>query len=116
MDINSALILFDALSQETRLKVIRLLVKAGSDGFSAGTLSEKLDVPHNTMSFHLSHLSHAGIVYSKKEGRSMIYVANFKEIQNLIQFLLRDCCNDEMVNLKKSRKRNCLSVELKNCC
>lgn len=53
MDVQQALIMFDALSQETRLKALRLLVQAGLQGLPAGMLSEALDIPHNTLSFHL---------------------------------------------------------------
>ncbi|MEQ9566215.1 MAG: metalloregulator ArsR/SmtB family transcription factor, partial [Pseudomonadales bacterium] len=84
MDIQNATVLFDALSQETRLKAFRLLVKAGSSGMAAGLLSEMLGTPHNTMSFHLQQLSHAGMVTSRREGRSVIYAANFECMQELI--------------------------------
>ena len=65
MDIQEAIIMFDALSQETRLRVFRLLVQAGPDGLAAGVLSEALGTPHNTLSFHLTHLSNAGIISSR---------------------------------------------------
>ena len=55
--------IFDALSQETRLRAFRLLVEAGSDGLAAGAISEALGTPHNTLSFHLSHLTNAGIIH-----------------------------------------------------
>ena len=64
MDLSEATIMFDALSQETRLGAFRLLVKAGPDGLPAGALSDELGTPHNTMSFHLNHLSNARIVTS----------------------------------------------------
>ena len=69
MDINEAVIAFDALSQDTRLRVFRLLVEYGPEGTPAGTISETLDVPHNTLSFHLSHMSNAGLILSRREGR-----------------------------------------------
>ena len=84
MDIQQAIIMFDALSQETRLKAFRLLVQAGPDGLAAGVLSDDLGTPHNTMSFHLSHLSNAGIISSRKKGRSVIYTANFDVTRDLI--------------------------------
>ena len=68
---------FDALSQETRLRVFRLLVEYGRDGTPAGMLSETLGIPHNTLSFHLAQMSHAGLVLSQREGRSIIYTAQF---------------------------------------
>ena len=77
MDIQKALAAFDALSQDTRLRVFRLLVEYGEAGAPAGALSEALHIPHNTLSFHLSHMSHAGLVVSRREGRSIIYRANF---------------------------------------
>ena len=61
MDIQDAVVAFGALSQETRLRVFRLLVEYGQDGTPAGTLSETLGIPHNTLSFHLSQMSHAGV-------------------------------------------------------
>ena len=116
MDIQEALIVFDALSQETRLSAFRLLVKAGPDGLAAGELSSALGTPHNTMSFHLGHLSNAGIVQSRKDGRSVIYSANFKVMQGLINFLVKDCCGNQVASIKENRKSGSSIIELLNCC
>ena len=83
MDIKEALAAFDALSQDTRLRVFRLLVEHGPSGVPAGTLSESLNIPHNTLSFHLRHMSHAGLVLSQREGKSIIYSANFEFFSGL---------------------------------
>ena len=116
MKTQEALIMFDALSQETRLKAFRLLVKAGPSGLPAGSLSESLGTPHNTMSFHLSHLSNAGIISSRKEGRSVIYSANFDATRDLISFMVEDCCNSEFANIREDSKAGCSIIELSNCC
>lgn len=116
MDIQEAIIMFDALSQETRLGVFRLLVKAGQKGLPAGALSENLGTPHNTMSFHLNHLSNAGIVTSRKEGRSVIYSANFEVVRDLIGFMVKDCCSEEFANIREDKKKGCSIIELVNCC
>jgi ArsR family transcriptional regulator len=92
MNTNNALKAFAALSQDTRLQVLRILVEHGKQGIAAGILSNKLGIPHNTLSFHLSHLSNAGLVESKKQGRSIIYCANLNALQGLVRFLLKDCC------------------------
>lgn len=92
MDTNNALNAFAALSQETRLHAFRMLVEHGAQGVAAGELSEKLAIPHNTLSFHLSHLVQAGLVNSKKQGRSVIYYAELEAMQALVGFLLKDCC------------------------
>ena len=108
--------MLDGLSQETRLRAFRLLVQAGHDGLAAGVLSEALGTPHNTLSFHLNHLSNAGIVSSRKAGRSVIYSANFDVMRDLIAFLVKDCCNDEFASIREDRKNGCSIIELANCC
>ena len=116
MDIQEAIVMFDALSQETRLRVFRLLVKAGPEGLAAGVLSERLGTPHNTMSFHLNHLSNAGVIDSRKEGRSVIYSANFDVTRDLITFLVKDCCSAEFASIRDDSKSGCSIIELANCC
>ena len=116
MDIKDATVMFDALSQETRLKAFRLLVRAGADGLAAGVLSEKLGTPHNTLSFHLNQLSHAGIVSSRKQGRSVIYRANFDATRDLIGFMVEDCCSDEFASIRRDNKNGCSIIELADCC
>ncbi|NND00970.1 MAG: helix-turn-helix transcriptional regulator [Gammaproteobacteria bacterium] len=116
MDIQEAIIMFDALSQETRLRAFRLLVQAGPDGLAAGVLSDELGTPHNTMSFHLGHLSNAGIISSRKEGRSVIYSANFDVTRNLIAFIVKDCCSVEFANIREDKKTGCSIIELSNYC
>lgn len=92
MNLDTAIIALSALSQETRLKVFKLLIEYGRNGAAAGTLSDQLDIPHNTLSFHLSHLSHAGLVTSRKQGRSIIYVANCDAMERLLAYLNENCC------------------------
>lgn len=116
MDIQQAVIMFDALSQETRLRAFRLLVKAGPVGLAAGAISDALDTPHNTMSFHLSHLSNAGIISYRKESRSVIYSANFDATHDLITFMVKDCCSNEFSSIRQDRKTGCSIIELTNCC
>jgi DNA-binding transcriptional ArsR family regulator len=116
MDINEAVIAFAALSQDTRLRVFRLLVEHGSDGMPAGALSEALDIPHNTLSFHLSHMSHAGLVLSRRDGRSILYRANFDFFTDLIRYMVKDCCRIEFASIRDDNKRGCSIIELAQCC
>ena len=92
MEIKAALEAFDALSQETRLAVVRLLVTAGPAGLSAGRVAEALDCRQNTMSSHLKVLAGAGLVDSRRDGRRIVYSANFSTIRDLVLFLMEDCC------------------------
>lgn len=115
MKLQEALIAFDALSQETRLNAFRILVERGHAGISAGNLSQKLNIPHNTLSFHLNHMTHANLVTSKKISRSVIYAANFEFVQDLIRFMVKNCCNEKFVNIKKDSKHECELIEIINC-
>lgn len=92
MKISLAVDHLQSLAQETRLRVFRALVRAGSDGMSAGALAARLRVPAATMSFHLAHLARAGLISACRDGRSIIYAANFDSMRRLLDFLTEDCC------------------------
>lgn len=93
MDENAALMAFAALSQETRLRIVRRLVTAGPEGMAAGAIGAAVDgASSSRMSFHLSHLEQAGLVESRRAGRSIIYTAALGTLSSLVEFLMRDCC------------------------
>lgn len=84
---------FGAISQETRLRIVRMLVVAGADGMAAGAIGEQLGgAASSRVSFHLGHLEKAGLVQSRREGRSIIYSAKFSVLSDLVAFLMHDCC------------------------
>ena len=92
MDILVAVNALEALAHETRLSVFRILVQAGPDGLSAGDIADRLDARQNTMSSHLGKLNRAGIVTSQRDGRHIIYRADFDAVSGLILYLMEDCC------------------------
>ena len=92
MDTNNALRAFGALSQRSRLRAFRLLIKHGGQGMAAGDIARALNVPHNTMSTHLSILVGAGLVTSRRESRSIIYTPDMDGTRELLSFLMEDCC------------------------
>lgn len=92
MEKHTALVALAALAQETRLDVYRMLVRAGLEGATPSTLARALDVSGPTLSFHLKELKHAGLVTCRREGRSLVYVAHFDAMQDLVQFLSENCC------------------------
>ena len=99
-----ALEAFASLSQETRLKVFKVLIEYGCEGAIPGKLAEELQIPDNTLSFHLSHMSKAGLVTSKKEGRSITYFANTDLTEQLIEYLADNCCVRESKTSKNKKK------------
>lgn len=92
MEMLNAIEALEALAHETRLSVFRLLVKAGPDGLTAGAIAERLGARQNTMSSHLAKLHRAGIVKSERDGRHVIYRADFEAVSELIVYLMEDCC------------------------
>ena len=92
MESKTALAQLSALAQENRLALFRLLIKAGPDGLPAGEIAAALGVPPNTLSAQLTLLSNAGLIEGKRQGRSIIYTAQYDAISGLIVFLMEDCC------------------------
>jgi DNA-binding transcriptional ArsR family regulator len=92
MEKSDALAALAALSQETRLDIFRLLVEAGSDGLPAGGIAEQLGLPSATLSFHLNQLRHAGLITFRREGRSLIYAAEYAAMNGLVAYLTENCC------------------------
>jgi DNA-binding transcriptional ArsR family regulator len=82
-----------ALAQNSRLQVYRLLVQAGPEGLAASGLAQRLDIPANTLSFHLKTLSHADLVLARQEGRFIFYSANYEQMNALLGFMTENCCS-----------------------
>ena len=92
LDETQALDAFGALSQATRLQMVRALVVAGPDGMAAGAVGDAVGASSSSASFHLAHLERAGLVQSRRAARSIIYSANYEGLSGLVEFLMRDCC------------------------
>lgn len=108
MDERQALSAFAALSQETRLRVLRHLVIAGPEGIAAGTIAEKVEVSASNVSFHLKELERAGLVSVRRDSRSMVYSAEYDALSGLIRFLMEDCCS--------GRPEICAPATAPRCC
>ncbi len=81
-----------ALAQDNRLDVFRLLVEAGPEGMPAGHIAASLRIPPNALTFHLDRLREAGLVNVRRDGRMMIYAAQFSAMNGLIEYLTAHCC------------------------
>lgn len=94
MEATAATERLSALAHESRLAVFRRLVQRGPAGLAAGELAAALGIAPPTLSFHLAHLSRAGLVVSRREGRSILYSADYDAIRALVGFLYENCCGD----------------------
>ena len=81
-----------ALAQPVRLQVFRALVVRGATGLTPGTMAEALNIPPNTLSFHLKELTHAGLVTQERASRNIIYRAAFDRMNALLGYLTENCC------------------------
>src|SRR5215468_908661 len=92
MEKSAAVAALAALAQDNRLDIFRLLVQAGPEGMPAGKVAEELDLAPNTLTFHFDRLRSASLVTVRREGRSMIYAAQFEAMNGLLGFLTENCC------------------------
>lgn len=93
MESSAAIAALSALAHESRLALFRLLVKRGPEGYCAGDIGSRLDIPAPTLSFHLKTLSQAGLVKSRKQSRFVYYSANFELMSSIVAFLTEHCCS-----------------------
>ena len=93
MESEAVILALAALAQSTRMDVFRLLVKHEPGGVAAGDIAKALAVPQNTMSSHLAVLSRAGLVTAQRFSRSIVYRADLAHFQEVMLFMLRDCCD-----------------------
>jgi len=92
METKKAVDALAALAHASRLAIFRVLVKAGPEGIAAGAISEALELPPATLSFHLAGLTRAGLARSRQDGRFVIYSADFEGMGRLLAYLTEDCC------------------------
>ena len=95
MEESVAIALLAALAQEMRLRIFRALVGAAPRGLTPGELTQRLNVPASTLSFHLKELTAAGLIEGESRGRFICYRANFDAMNQLIEFLTRNCCGGD---------------------
>lgn len=96
-----------AMAHDSRLGLLKALIKAGPEGISAGDLARSSNIAMTTASGQLLVLSNAGLVRAERHGRSMIYFADFDHMRHLLLFLLQDCCGGSDVILDPVGKACC---------
>ena len=83
---------FAALGNRARLRLLRLLVRAGSQGLTVGDIGRRMDMPASTLAHHLAALVRAGLVAQEKRGREVICSAEFRSIRGAVAYLTEACC------------------------
>lgn len=97
MTTTEAIAALGALAHEHRLALYRLLVSRGPQGLAAGTIAAKLGVAPSSLTFHLQNLQRSGLVRQRREGRQLIYAADFGVMSTLLGYLTENCCGGTSV-------------------
>jgi len=84
-----------ALAQASRLRIFRALVVKGGDGLTPAMLAEMMDMPANTLSFHLKELMHADLISQERSGRNLIYRAQYDRMNAVLAYLSQNCCQGQ---------------------
>lgn len=92
MKLATAAQILGQLGNETRLRIVRYLVKAGEDGVPVGDLQAHLSIPASTLSHHLNHLKHAGLIEQRREGTTLFCVMSYRTMNDVTRFLTEECC------------------------
>lgn len=107
-----AIAALSALAHEHRLTIFRLLVEHGLDGLPAGTIAETVGLPPSSLTFHLQHLTRAGLLVPRRASRQIFYAADFDAMNALVGYLTENCCTapgascaDECEPPARERKR-----------
>lgn len=81
-----------ALGNRTRLRIFKVLVRAGQEGANIGTVQRLLGVPATTLAHHLATLAQAGLIDQQRRGREVICTANFKAMNDVVAYVKAECC------------------------
>ena len=115
MEKSNAITALAALAQESRLDIFRLLVQAGAEGLPVGRIGDRLGgMPSATLSFHLNQLRQAGLVTFRREGRSLIYAAEYAAMNELMAYLTENCCRCRRLRRRRVRRRDTQSKGREN--
>ncbi len=109
LTLTNAALGFNAVGAEPRVEVLLALVRVGSDGLLIGDLQRQLDIPASTLSHHLRVLAAAGLIQQERQGRTTVCRPNFKVIEDLASFLMRECCSARPASAGQDGKQNALS-------
>jgi ArsR family transcriptional regulator, arsenate/arsenite/antimonite-responsive transcriptional repressor len=94
MKLDDAAARLEALGNPTRLKIYRLLVRAGEEGLPVGRLQAKIDIAASTLSHHLKALIAVGLVTQTREGTTLVCHTNYALMRGLVDYLVEECCAD----------------------
>ena len=94
MKLDTAAHILAKIGNPTRLKIVRLLVRAGNEGLPVGMIQKKLNIPGSTLTHHITHLKSAGVIRQERQQATLICKIEYEVIKNLVDYLTEECCAD----------------------
>jgi ArsR family transcriptional regulator len=94
MTLDGAANILAKIGNPTRLKIVRLLVRAGDDGLAVGMVQKKLNIPGSTLTHHIAHLKSAGVIRQERQQATLICKMEFDVLRKLVDYLTEECCTD----------------------
>jgi DNA-binding transcriptional ArsR family regulator len=98
MKLDTAANILAKIGNPTRLKIVRLLVRAGDDGLPVGMIQKKLGIPGSTLTHHIAHLKSAGVIRQERHQATLTCKMEFEVLRDLVEYLTEECCADAASN------------------
>jgi DNA-binding transcriptional ArsR family regulator len=96
MELDAAANILARIGNPTRLKIVRLLVRAGDDGLAVGQIQRQLEIPGSTLTHHIAYLKSAGVVRQQRQQATLICTIDYQVLQDLVDYLTAECCSDQV--------------------
>ena len=95
MELEDAANILAKIGNPTRLKIVRLLVRAGDEGLPVGQIQKQLQIPGSTLTHHIAHLKSAGVIHQQRQQATLICTMRYQLLQDLVDYLTAECCSDQ---------------------
>ncbi len=96
MELDEAATILAKIGNPTRLRIVRLLVRAGDEGLAVGTIQRELDIPGSTLTHHIAHLKSAGVIHQQRQQATLICTMEYGLLRQLVDYLTAECCADQV--------------------
>lgn len=95
MKLETAALVLSKIGNPTRLKIVRMLVRAGSQGLPVGAIQKKLNIPGSTLTHHISHLKNAKVIRQERHQATLYCIMEYEQLNKLVDYLTAECCIGE---------------------
>ncbi|MCH7882311.1 MAG: helix-turn-helix transcriptional regulator [Proteobacteria bacterium] len=96
MNLETAALILSKIGNPTRLKIVRLLVRAGQQGLPVGAIQKKLKIPGSTLTHHITHLKSACLIRQERQQATLVCKMEYGQLDKLVEYLTEECCVDEV--------------------